>query len=97
MSKTRVFPGVTFALLSRMREEDGDDYALAVDPGRIGGTVHKPTPLGEVVVRFEHDDQRAEMTVTIVSKPALLPAAVLWAGVSHALRRASGGVAGDRR
>ncbi len=96
MSKTRVFPGVTFALLSRMREDDGGEYALAVDPGRVGGIVHKPTPLGEVIVRFEHDDRRAEMTVTILRKPALLPAAVLWAGVSHALRRASDG-GGDRR
>jgi hypothetical protein len=37
-------------------------------------------------VRFLHDRVREEMTVTIVRKPKLLPAAVLWAGVARALR-----------
>lgn len=87
MSKTRVFTGVTFERLSRMQEEDRGDYALALEPGRIGGTVHKPTPLGVVVVRFAHDIQRAEMTVTILKKPVLVPAEVVWVGVSRALRR----------
>lgn len=90
MSRTQIFPGVTIAVLTRMREEDSGDYALQLDPERIGGTVNKTTPFGNVVVRFEHDDQRAELAVTILHKPMLLPAAVLWAGVAHALRRASG-------
>ena len=89
MSKTHIFSGVTMEVLNRMREEDSGDYTLELDPHRIAGTVNKPTPLGHVVVRFDHDNQRSEMTVTILKKPMLLPTAVLWAGVSHALRRAS--------
>lgn len=90
MSRTHIFSGVSLELLRRMHEDDSADYALKLDPDRKGGTVNKPTPLGDVVVRFEHDMLRADMTVTILKKPMLLPAAVLWAGVSHALRRASG-------
>ena len=90
MSRTQVFSGITIAGLSRLREEDSDDYDLDLDPGRVGGTVNKSTPFGDVVVRFDHDSQRAEMTVTIVKKPALLPSALLWAGVSRALRRSPG-------
>ena len=88
MSSKRVFSGVTLDVLTRMREEDSGDYALTLESDRIGGTVNKPTPFGCVVVRFDHDARRAEMTVTILHKPLLLPAALLWAGVSHALRRA---------
>ncbi len=93
MSRTHVFSGVTLEVLNRMREEDSGDYALELNADRTGGTVNKTSPFGDVVVRFEHDNQRAEMTVTILHKPLLLPAAVLWAGVSHALRRASGDAA----
>jgi hypothetical protein len=46
-----------------------------IDPDQSGGTVRRPTPLGEVAVRFTHDRVREEMTVTIVSKPKLLPEA----------------------
>ena len=90
MSRTHIFSDITFELLGRLEVEDGADYVLKLDPDRMGGTVSKPTPLGDVVVRFEHDNLRAEMTVTILKKPLLLPAAVLWAGVSQALHRASG-------
>lgn len=90
MSRTHIFSGVTIEVLNRMREQDSADHGLERDPDRIGGTVNKPTPFGHVVARFDHDNQRAEMTVTTLHKPMLLPAAVLWVGVSHALRRASG-------
>ena len=92
MSTTYLFSGITIEVLNRMREEDSADYVLKLDstPDRIGGTVRKPTPFGDVTVRFDHDSQRAEMTVTILKKPMLLPAAVLWAGLTHALRCASG-------
>ena len=90
MSRTQVFSGVTIERLTRMHEEDGGEYALQLDADRKGGTVNKPTPFGPVLVRFAHDNRRAEMTVTILHKPMLLPVAVLWAGVAHALRRTGG-------
>jgi hypothetical protein len=83
-----VFQGVTLAGLVRMHAEGGGDHVVELDPDQRGGTVRRPTPLGEVTVRFTHDRAREEMMVTIVSKPKLLPAAVLWAGVARALQRA---------
>jgi hypothetical protein len=82
-----VFQGITLAALVRMHAESSSDHVVALDPDQRGGTVHRPTPLGEVVVRFTHDRAREEMMVTIVKKPKLLPEAVLWAGVALALRR----------
>lgn len=84
-----MFSGVTVAALVRMHDAGSSEYALDLDPDRRGGAVRRPTPLGDVVVRFTHDRERAEMHVTIVSKPRLLPAAVLWAGVAMALRQAA--------
>ena len=89
MFRTRIFVGIPLAALIRMDAEGGGDHVVELDPDRLGGTVRRPTPLGEVVVRFLHDRVREEMTVTIVSKPRLLPEALLWAGVGLALRRAT--------
>jgi len=90
MSRTRIYSGITLEALSRMRDDSNRDYAVELDASGVSGTVSKPTPFGNALMRFEHDGGRAEMTVTILKKPALLPAAVLWAGVAHALRRAGG-------
>lgn len=90
-----MFPGITLAALVRLHEAGGE-YSLDLNQNRDGGTVRRPTPLGEVVVRFTHDRERAEMHVTIVSKPKLLPEPVLWAGVALALRRAIDPSSGKR-
>ena len=94
MSRTHVFHGITLAALVRMHAEGGGDHVVELDPDQSGGTVRRPTPLGEVAVRFVHDRVREEMTVTIVRKPRLLPDTVLWAGVALQLQRAT---SGDRR
>jgi hypothetical protein len=86
-----VFHGITLAALVRMHAEGGSDHVVELDPDQSGGTVRRPTPLGEVTVRFAHDREREEMTVTIVSKPKLLPDKVLWAGVALVLQRAGPG------
>jgi hypothetical protein len=86
-----VLHGITLAALVRMHAEGGGDQVLELDPDQSGGTVRQPTPLGEVAVRFLHNRAPEEMTVTIVSKPKLLPAALLWAGVAMALQRAGPG------
>jgi hypothetical protein len=91
VSRTHVFHGITLAALIRMHADGGGDHVVELDPDQSGGTVRRPTPLGEVAVRFLHDRAREEMTVTIVSKPKLLPAAVLWAGVARALQHAASG------
>lgn len=85
MAETRRFSGITLERLSRMHAAGSTDYTLSLDPDRSGGTVSRTTPLGDVIVRFTHDRRRAEMTVVILQKPRLLPAAMVWAGVLHAL------------
>ncbi len=80
-------------MLGRLTGEDDGSYALPLDPDRIGGTLTKRTGMGEVVVRFDHDNARAEMTVTILKKPMMLPTPLLLAEFSLALRRANGEVA----
>jgi hypothetical protein len=75
-----VFHGITLAVLVRMHAEGGGDHVVELDPDQSGGTVRRPTRS----VRspsVSPTTGREEMTVTIVRKPKLLPAAVLWAGV----------------
>jgi hypothetical protein len=88
-SKTHVFSGVTLQALTALRDQPGGDYGLVFDPQGFGGMLTIHTPMGDVVVRFNHDDERAELTLTIVKKPMLLPTSVIFNQTSQVLRHAA--------
>ena len=88
MPSTRTFSGVTPSILSRMKEFGRAEYSIVYDPpeGPVS-TATSQTPLGECVIEFVHDAERAELTLTLVKKPWLLPEGLLWNGFSETLER----------
>ena len=88
MSSRRTFSGVTVDILTRMKEFGRAQYNIVYDPaeGPVS-TATSQTPLGECVVEFAHDAAKAELTLTLVKKPWLLPEGVLWNGFSETLER----------
>jgi hypothetical protein len=88
MSDSRTFPGVTPEILSRMKELGRAEYGIVYDPPDCPvGTATSQTPLGECVIQFAHDAAAAELTLTLVKKPWLLPEGVLWSGFTATLDR----------
>jgi hypothetical protein len=89
-SKTHVFSGVTLDALKGLRgQAGGKNYSLELDPDGVGGLFTMRAGMSDVVVRFSHNNERSELTLTIVKKPMLLPAAMIWAGTSQVLRLAA--------
>ena len=88
MPSTRTFSGVTPEILHRMKEFGRAEYNIVYDPpeGPVS-TATSQTPLGECVVEFAHDPAKAELTLTLVKKPWLLPESLLWSGFSETLER----------
>jgi len=88
MSTSRTFPGVTSEILSRMKELGRAEYHIIYDPaeGPVS-TATSQTPLGECVIEFAHDPAKAELTLTLVRKPWLLPESLLWDGFVSTLER----------
>jgi hypothetical protein len=88
MPSSRTFSGVTVDILTRMKEFGRAQYNIVYDPaeGPVS-TATSQTPLGECVVEFAHDAAKAELTLTLVKKPWLLPEGVLWNGFSETLER----------
>ena len=86
MSKRHVFSGVTSEVLGRLQQWDDGSYELQLDLDRIGGTLTRHTGLGDVVVRFDHDRERAEMTVRILKKPMLMLTPLLVARMATIFR-----------
>ena len=88
MSNSRTFSGVTAEILSRMKEIGRTEYRVVYDPpeGPIS-TATSQTPLGECVVEFVHDPAKAELKLTVINKPWLLPEGLLWNGFSQTLER----------
>jgi hypothetical protein len=88
MSNTRNFPGVTAAVLTRMKELGPAEYGVVFDPpDGSTGTATSPTPFGNCVIEFVHDRARSELTLTLVKKPWLLPEGMLWNGFLETLAR----------
>ena len=88
MSSRRTFSGVTVDILTRMKEFGRAQYNIVYDPaeGPVS-TATSQTPLGECIIEFAHDAAKAELTLTLVKKPWLLPEGVLWNGFSETLER----------
>ena len=88
MPGTRTFSDVTTEILSRMKEFGRAEYSIVYDPpeGPISIATSQ-TPLGECVIEFVHDAAKAELTLTLVKKPWLLPEGLLWNGFSETLER----------
>ena len=95
MSISRTFSGVTDEILDRMKALGRAEYDIVYDPpeGPVS-TATSQTPLGECVIEFVHDPAKAELTLTLVKKPWLLPESVLWNGFSETLDRCRGGPPG---
>ena len=88
MPSTRTFSGVTPEILHLMKEFGRAEYNIVYDPpeGPVS-TATSQTPLGECVVEFAHDPAKAELTLTLLKKPWLLPEGLLWSGFSETLER----------
>jgi hypothetical protein len=88
MPNTRIFSGVTAEILSRMKEFGRAEHGIVYDPPEgPSSTATSQTPLGECVIEFVHDAAKAELTLTLVKKPWLLPEGLLWNGFSETLER----------
>jgi hypothetical protein len=88
MPSSRTFSGVTVEILNRMKEFGRAQYGIVYDPPEgLLSTATSQTPLGECVIEFAHDPEKAELTLTLVKKPWLLPEGLLWNGFSETLER----------
>jgi hypothetical protein len=88
MSTSRTFSGVTVEDLSRIKGLGRAEHGVVFDPpdGPCGNVTSR-TPFGECVVAFVYVSARAELTLTIVKKPWLIPASLLWSGFLETLGR----------
>ena len=86
MPSSRTFSGVTLEVLTRMKEFGRAEHGIVYDPpeGPVS-TATSQTPLGECIIEFAHDAEKAELTLTLVKKPWLLPEGLLWNGFSETL------------
>jgi hypothetical protein len=88
MTPSRTFSGVTPEVLARLRARPSGRYQVHVGADGSNGTISGSTPVGELVVDFQYARERGTATVTIRSKPRLVPAGLVWAEIAGALRSA---------
>jgi hypothetical protein len=88
MSSSRTFSGISTEIVTRMKAFGRSQYGIVFDPPEgPNSTATGQTPLGECVIAFAHDSTRAELTLTLVKKPWLLPETLLWNGFQSTLER----------
>jgi hypothetical protein len=88
MFNSRTFSDVTVEALSRIKVLGRTQYAVVFEPpdGPRSSAISQ-TPFGECVIEFEYDGARAELTLTIVKKPWLVPESLLWSAFLETLER----------
>jgi hypothetical protein len=88
MPTSRTFSGISVQIVDRMKAYSRSQYGVVFDPPEgPNSTATSQTPLGECVIEFAHDVERAELTLTLVKKPWLLPEGLLWNGFLETLER----------
>lgn len=91
MALTRTFSSVTADLMHRIRQVAREEHGILFDPpDATKGTATGRTPLGECIVHFAYDSVQAELVMTLVKKPLMLPAGFLWTAFSAELERSRG-------
>jgi hypothetical protein len=88
MASSRTFSGVTDEILNRMKALGRTEYGMVYDPPECPiSKATSQTPFGECVIEFVHDSAKAELKLTLLKKPWLLPEGVLWNGFAEKLDR----------
>jgi hypothetical protein len=89
MPSSHTFSGVTPEVLKRLHASNESNYTLDLNVNGASGTITAKSSVGEVVVAFDYVAERAEVALTILNKPTFVPAPLVWAEFSLALRNAS--------
>jgi hypothetical protein len=91
MPDSRTFSDVTVEALNRIKELGRSEYGVIFEPSEGPcSNATSQTPFGECVIAMVHDSARAELTLTIVKKPWMIPASMLWSGFLETLERCRG-------
>ena len=90
MSQSVAFHNVTPAVLERLGAAGGSGGGYRLEKSADGscGTLSGETPIGHLTFGFRYEAERATLTVTIEKKPFLIPATLVFATISNALREA---------
>jgi hypothetical protein len=79
LSASRAFSGVTVAVVNRIKQVAHGEHGIVFDPhDGTKGTAIARTPIGNFVMDFVHDAARSVLVLTLVKKPVLLPAVLVW-------------------
>ena len=85
MAKVPTLTGVTKAVLEYLHAIGGRDFETAFEADSRSGTITGASGFSRVSLHFDYDEPRAEMTLTILKKPMLALASLLWAEFSYAV------------
>lgn len=92
----QVFTGITPELLAVMSRQRQERIRLRMNEDGRSGQATGQLPFGPVEVDFVYARDLGELTVTVRRKPALVPAPLLWAEFSRAVRAARTTLEGTR-
>lgn len=88
MSASRIFSGVTVTVINRIKQVAHGEYGIVFDPPDAAkGTAAARTPIGDFVMHFVHDSAESVLVLTLVKKPMLLPAVLVWSRLGTEVER----------
>jgi hypothetical protein len=93
MAASRTFASVTADLVHRIKQVAHEQHNVTFEPpDGTKGTATGRTPFGDCIVHFAHDAAQAVLVMTLVKKPMVLPATLMWSAFSAELERLRGAI-----
>ncbi len=91
MAESRTFASVTADHLDRLKQVARDRHGISFDPpDGAKGVATGHSPFGDCIVHFVHDNAQAVLSLTLVRKPMLLPAGMMWSSFEAVLEHCRG-------
>ena len=90
MSDSRTFTDIDRRTWERIKALGRQQHGTVFAPAEgLAGTATTSTPVGTVVIAYTFDPGSQHLTYTIVNKPFLVPAPMIWDGIERAVEACS--------
>lgn len=88
MPQSRTYDGMTPEIWERIRSLGQRDHGTVfAETSAESGIASTNTPVGKVVLGYALDWSKGCVTYTLLEKPMLAPAAMIWSGLEQGLER----------
>lgn len=93
MADKKIFDDVSPEVWEKVKSIARDRYGTVFEPEAGScGTATTATPIGQVVLDYDHDAKTRQITYTLRKKPLLILSGQIWSGLAETIEQCKQGI-----